>query len=95
MTLVLNEEQTMLRDAARENPRVLAEPEPDTLFLAFGTSSLDFELRVYVGTLGDRLRAQDELHGRIAALCAERGVEIAFPQLDVHLRDVPGPVPET
>jgi potassium efflux system protein len=79
----------VLREAARENPRVLAEPEATSWFLAFGASSLDFELRVYVGTLNDRLAVQDELNTRIAALCAERGVEIAFPQVDVHVRDLP------
>jgi potassium efflux system protein len=79
----------VLRDAARENARVLADPEPATLFLAFGASSLDFELRVFVGTLGDRLAVQDEINGRVAALCTERGIEIAFPQLDVHVRNLP------
>jgi potassium efflux system protein len=79
----------VLRDAARENPRVLADPEPATWFLAFGASSLDFELRVFVGDLSDRLAVQDEINGRVAALCAERGIEIAFPQLDVHVRDLP------
>jgi potassium efflux system protein len=79
----------VLRDAARENPRVLADPEPATWFLAFGASSLDFELRVFVANLSDRLAVQDEINGRVATLCAERGIEIAFPQLDVRVRDLP------
>jgi len=81
--------RAVLLDAARENPRVLADPEPATWFLAFGASSLDFELRVFVGDLGDRLPVQDELNARVAALCTERGIEIAFPQLDLHVRDLP------
>jgi small-conductance mechanosensitive channel len=79
----------VLRDAARENPRVLTDPEPATWFLAFGASSLDFELRVFVANLSDRLAVQDEINGRVATLCAERGIEIAFPQLDVRVRDLP------
>ena len=79
----------LLMRAAQENPRVLADPPPRSWFLAFGGSSLDFELRVFVGALGDRLAVQNELNGRIAELMAEQGIEIAFPQLDLHVRDLP------
>jgi len=79
----------LLLKAAREEPRVLEDPEPLSWFLAFGASSLDFELRVFVGTLGDRLVVQNALNTRIAELFAEHDIEIAFPQLDLHVRDVP------
>jgi potassium efflux system protein len=79
----------LLLQAAREDKRVLAEPVPTCWFLAFGASSLDFELRVFVGTLGDRLEVQNGLNMRVNRLLAEHGIEIAFPQLDVHLRDEP------
>ena len=81
----------LLMQAAREHPLVLAEPEPKSWFLAFGASSLDFELRVYVATLADRLPVQDAINTRIAALFADHGIEIAFPQLDLHVRDLPLP----
>ncbi|MBX3724941.1 MAG: mechanosensitive ion channel [Xanthomonadales bacterium] len=83
----------LLMQAAREHPRVLAEPAPRTWFMAFGASSLDFELRVFVATLGDRLVVTNELNGRIAALFQENGIEIAFPQLDLHIRDLPAVTP--
>lgn len=84
----------LLMQAAREHPRVLAEPAPRTWFMAFGASSLDFELRVFVATLADRLVVMNELNGRIASLFNEQGIEIAFPQLDLHVRDIAsGPVP--
>lgn len=79
----------LLIRAARENSLVLADPEPKSWFLAFGASSLDFELRVYVGAVADRLPVQNDLNGRIAALFKEHGIEIAFPQLDLHVRDLP------
>lgn len=79
----------LLLQAAAEDKRVLNEPPPSCWFLAFGGSSLDFELRVFVGALSDRLEAQNGLNMRINQLFAENGIEIAFPQLDVHLRDVP------
>ena len=79
----------LLLEAARANPLVLAEPEPISLFQAFGASTLDFELRVFVGAVVDRLVVQSQLNMAVARLFAEHGVEIAFPQLDLHIRDVP------
>ncbi|MCB1705748.1 MAG: mechanosensitive ion channel [Halioglobus sp.] len=81
----------LLLQAAAEDPRVLAEPAPSCWFLAFGASSLDFELRVFVASLSDRLEAQNALNIRINELFAEHGIEIAFPQLDLHVRDMPPP----
>jgi potassium-dependent mechanosensitive channel len=79
----------LLLQAAEEDPRVLADPAPCCWFLAFGASSLDFELRVFVASLSDRLEAQNALNIRINELFAEHGIEIAFPQLDLHVRDMP------
>jgi potassium efflux system protein len=79
----------LLLQAAEEDPRVLKEPVPTSWFLAFGPSSLDFELRVFVASLNDRLEAQNDLNTRINQLFAEHGVEIAFPQMDLHVRDLP------
>ncbi len=79
----------LLLQAAKEDERVLAEPEPTCWFLAFGASSLDFELRVFVNTISHRLEVQDALNSRITALFAKHNIEIAFPQLDLHVRDLP------
>ncbi|MEI2421432.1 mechanosensitive ion channel protein MscS, partial [Arthrospira platensis SPKY2] len=68
-----------------------SEPEPRSWFLAFGASSLDFELRVFVANVSDRLPVQDAINTRIAALFAEHGIVIAFPQLDLHVRELPLP----
>ncbi|MBK6740054.1 MAG: mechanosensitive ion channel [Haliea sp.] len=83
----------LLLQAADEDPHVLKEPVPTSWFLAFGASSLDFELRVFVSSLNDRLEAQNGLNTRINELFAEHGVEIAFPQMDLHVRDMPAAPP--
>ncbi|WP_172424974.1 mechanosensitive ion channel domain-containing protein [Vandammella animalimorsus] len=80
--------QLLLR-AADEHPNVLAEPAPSAWFMALGGSTLDFELRVYVATLGERMLVRNDLNRRITELLGEAGIEIAFPQLDVHLCDLP------
>ncbi len=72
----------------RTNPLVLSEPEPSLFFLGFGDSSLNFELRVYVRTLGDRLPVTHELHMAIERALNENGIEMPFPQRDLHIRSV-------
>ncbi|MFY0991975.1 mechanosensitive channel MscK [Halomonas sp. C05BenzN] len=75
----------LLRQAADENPRVLADPEPQVFFMDYGESTLNFELRIFVNSLGDRLFATDEINCRVGELFAEHEVDIAFNQLDVWL----------
>jgi potassium-dependent mechanosensitive channel len=86
----LEKASEILLQAARENSRVMLDPEPQVFFMAFGASTLDHELRVHVRELSDRLRATDELNRRIDALCKENDLEIAFNQLDVHLYNTQG-----
>lgn len=88
----VNKVRALLLQAAREEERVLAEPEPSCWFLAFGASSLDFELRVFVSTINERVEVQNSLNTRIDTLFAENGIEIASPQLDLRVRDLPGNV---
>lgn len=78
-----------LQEVAEAHPLVLKEPPPQVFFLRFGDSSLSFELRVFVNQLRDRLQTISELHRTIIRLFRERGVEIAFPQMDLHIRDIP------
>jgi potassium efflux system protein len=79
----------LLRRAAREHPLVLRDPEPVSWFLDFGPSALNFSLMLFVASPRDRFPVQDALNTRIAELFAEHGIEIAFPQMDVHLRTLP------
>jgi len=81
----LDKARQVLTQAGKENSRVMADPEPQVLFMAFGASTLDHELRVHVKDLTDRLRVTDELNRRVDQLCKENGLVIAFNQLDVHL----------
>ncbi|MDX1465590.1 MAG: mechanosensitive channel MscK [Halomonas sp.] len=80
----------LLRQAADENARVLADPEPQVFFMSYGESTLDFELRIFVNSLGDRLYATDEINCRVGELFAEHGIDIAFNQLDVWLHRAGG-----
>jgi potassium efflux system protein len=74
-------------EVARENQNVLRDPPPSAIFLAFGDNALQFELRAYtkVDTL---LSVRDELNMAVDKAFRETGIEIAFPQRDIHIRSV-------
>ncbi|MCB1605357.1 MAG: mechanosensitive ion channel [Xanthomonadales bacterium] len=76
----------VLRELAQQHPRVLPEPKPTSWLTNFGNSSLDFELRVFVSEIRDRLPVATELSTAIHRRFRELGIEIPFPQLDVHMR---------
>ncbi|WP_415257776.1 mechanosensitive channel MscK [Thauera phenylacetica] len=78
----------LLLAIAADNPRVLTDPEPLLFFLTFGASTLDHELRVHVRELGDRNAAIDEINREIDRRFREAGIEIAFNQMDVHIRSI-------
>jgi small-conductance mechanosensitive channel len=77
-----------LMASARENSKIAATPPPQVLFLNFGESSLDFELRVWVLDAENRLVVSSELHQEIDRRFREAKIEISFPQRDLHLRSV-------
>lgn len=75
----------LLHQAAEENQRVLSDPEPQVFCLSYGQHSLNFELRIFVNDLVDRLFAADEVNCRVDELFREAGVRVAFEQMDVWL----------
>ncbi len=79
----------LLLQAADETETVLKDPAPVVYFLSFGASTLDHELRVYVGSLGDRNITVDALNRKIDQLFAENCIEIAFNQMDIFIKNQP------
>ena len=75
-----------LKACADAHAMVVKTPAPQVLFLSFGESSLDFELRVWIFDVDNRLTTQSELHQEIDRRFREAKIEIAFPQRDLHLR---------
>jgi len=85
------ETEKLLLKIARENQMVLSQPEPSALFLGFGDNSLNFELRVFVRGMDNRLPVTHHLHLAIEREFRTAGINIAFPQRDIHL-DTLGPL---
>lgn len=77
----------LLLQAANENQNVLKDPAPMVYFLTFGASTLDHELRVYVGEIGVRTNTIDALNRRVNELFAEYNIDIAFNQMDIFIKN--------
>jgi MscS family membrane protein len=66
---------------------IVKEPEPLIYFAEMADSSLNFKAYVYVDSFQNRFRAIDEMNSRIYKALNKAGVEIPFPQMDVHLKN--------
>ncbi|EKF20922.1 mechanosensitive ion channel domain-containing protein [Nitratireductor pacificus] len=78
----------ILMEIATGHPLVLKNPEPFVLFAGFGESSLDFEIRVYLSDILTQLSVQNDIRFAIVDAFAAEGIEIPFPQRDLHVRTV-------
>jgi len=78
----------ILERVGREHPATIVAPPVQVIFIGFGESSLDFELRSWIANAEDRIWVRSDLYRRVEAAFAEGGVEIPFPQRDLHLRSV-------
>jgi potassium efflux system protein len=76
----------LLLEVARSNAYVLSDPPPVATFEGFGDSALRMVLRCYLPSMENRLQAIHELHTAIDKALRAAKIEIAFPQLDIHLR---------
>ena len=76
----------ILLDVARRQPDVLAEPPAEVRFVRFAESSLDLELLVWIAEPRHKERVGSALHYAIRAAFLGEGIEIPFPQRDLHLR---------
>jgi potassium efflux system protein len=63
------------------------------LFKGFGASSLDFELRVFISGMDNYLPVWHNVNCAIDDAFRRAGIEIAFPQQDVHVRSIEGSLP--
>lgn len=78
----------LLTDAAKSTPGILDDPPPHALFVGFGASSLDFTLRAWTNDPKEWLKIQSDMAVRVNRAIRQAGIEIPFPQRDLHLRSV-------
>ncbi len=76
-----------LTAAGAAHPHTLKDPPPSVFFIGFGDSALDFELVVWSTEMSNRPRRyRSDLNFAIDKNLRAAGVEIPFPQRDIHFR---------
>lgn len=78
----------LLVDAANRDDNVLTQPPPVAYFIGFGDSSLNFELQFWVMQESNWVAVKSDVSVAIMKSFADAGIEIPFPQRDLHLRSV-------
>jgi len=82
----------ILEAVAREHPEAITDgraPAPRALFMGFGESSLDFELRVRIARIDRRFSVQSDINFSIDKAFREANITIPYPQRDLHLISFP------
>ncbi len=85
--------ERILYEVAKANPLVLEDPAPVVIFKSFGDNSLEFELRVYLAGIENYVPVWHGINCAIDAEFRKAGIEIAFPQRDIHVRSIDAAVP--
>jgi len=83
-----NQVIALLQDAANEIEEVVPFPPPTGLFVGFGDSSLDFQVRVWVRKYENWMLVQSRVLLTVCERLGQADIEVPFPQRDLHLRSV-------
>ena len=83
----------ILQEIARDEPHILNDPSPKAIFLGFGDSALNLEVRIFVADMDHWPVVITNLHTEIDKRFREAGIEIAFPQRDIHIRSIQAELP--
>ena len=84
------------REAARSQPRVLNDPAPRCLVKAFGDSAIELEIRFWIQDANSGVsNVKSDVMLEAWRLFRENGVEIPYPQRDLHIKSGALPSPAT
>jgi potassium-dependent mechanosensitive channel len=78
----------LLDEVARTTPGVATDPAPTVLFVGFGASSLDFTIRAWTNQFSEWVAIRSLITVRVYDALQAAGIEIPFPQQDLHLRSI-------
>ncbi|MEM7426001.1 MAG: DUF3772 domain-containing protein [Pseudomonadota bacterium] len=75
-------------EEVKKEHRILLHPAPAVMFMNFGASSLDFELRIHIPEVDWSLAVASAIRFEILSSFRKAGIEIPFPQTDLNIRDI-------
>jgi potassium efflux system protein len=79
----------ILRGLCDAHPNIMKDPAATVVFDEFGESAVGITIRAFLANLEVRLDTLHELHTQIYQSLSEAGLEMAFPQRDLHIRSLP------
>ena len=82
----VDEVEQALLAASERCEYVLSDPAPSVRLINFGDSALDYALLVWIVQPEFRAKATDQLNRAICQEFEKRGIDMPFPQRDVHIR---------
>ncbi|MCL4501853.1 MAG: mechanosensitive ion channel, partial [Deltaproteobacteria bacterium] len=86
----LEKARDLMLEAAVENPRVLKNPASTCYLTGFGDNAVNLELRVWINDPQNGIGSvKNDLLWDIWKRFKDRGIEIPFPQRDLHLKSIP------
>lgn len=74
----------IMTDVAKANDIVISNPKPFVTFENFGDNALLLRLLCFIDDIEARINTRSDLHKVISDRLQEEGIEIAFPQMDLH-----------
>jgi small-conductance mechanosensitive channel len=86
-----NQVREILEQVATEHSACMSNPPAHALFMGFGDSALNFELRFWIPESSNRLGTTSEVAIGVNDALTKAGIQIPFPQREVHLRSEPKP----
>ncbi|MBE9137630.1 mechanosensitive ion channel [Nodosilinea sp. LEGE 07088] len=75
-----------LLEACKKNQEILSAPAPQVFFKGFGDSALEFQLLVWIAQPNRQFVIKSDLYFAIEASLHQYGIEVPFPQRDLHIR---------
>jgi potassium efflux system protein len=85
----------LLVEVAGSNPGVMRDPKPSAFFVGFGDSALNFELRFWAARQESWFQLKSDVTTNVAKALQEAGIEIPFPQRDLHVRSIDASIKST
>ena len=80
--------QDLIEEVIEANKQAMQYPKPIILLERFGNSSVDFRILFWTGDIGNWIQTKSDVMAAIYKKFEEKGINIPFPQQDLHIRSI-------